>query len=662
MFRRKSRQGLSSSSPTDPAPPPPPPQPTHPPLALTSGFTVPFAPESSPSVYPSEGYGYRGPELLRQKSGGREKVHQPAQGGFHKPLAYRPEPGSRPTGSTPSRISRSPSEPAWAAYPPSSSSRLPQQPPPPTSPPPPPPRSSDHSISRRSIASFYPSPTSNLSLGLPKSTSLPSLLSPTPSFAPSTQRSRSFRKSKKQPPTYNILLAGARGTGKSGFVRALSESVQLAKGATIEKGKVQLAGGLEAETTSLDVMEAGERVALTLLDSPGLAIPMGSGRGGSSSLSSEIGTERQVDEIIRLLEARFRATLLGEAQVVREPGGSGHDSHVHLCIYFVHPQSFTRKPAAATSRNGDQNGGRDGSAGRGGAERMMSDLDLRCIARLSTRVNVLPVLALADSLTIPTLNRFKRTVASSLSTLASSSSSVSFLSSLDTFFGAAGSPSSASPTTLAPPPFSNQQQRSPRTDSASDGHPSGTSEGARSALPVPPPEPEARVIRTRSLSRSRKRRSRARSFSATTSRSGEEEDEFGEDSDEREEQKREEAEQELRSRWPFALVSPDYDELEEDQDNEGERRTGTGKKQLLREFRHGTLDVLNPDHCDFAPLRNALFGERMNRLKSLTRLHFFEPYRTERLLAARRATGNPADALKPPPVEVERIVNQVRAL
>ncbi|GAA5968873.1 hypothetical protein JCM21900_000198 [Sporobolomyces salmonicolor] len=510
-------------------------------------------------------------------------------------------------------------------------------------------------MSRRSIASFYPSPTSNLSLSLPKSTSLPSL-SLTPSLAPSTQRTRSFRKPKKQPPAYNILIAGAHGTGKSGFVRALSESVELAKGGTIDKGRLQLAGGIEVETTSMDVMEAGEQVALTLLDSPGLAIPTASGGGGSSSLSSEIDTGRQVDEIIRLLETRFRGTLQGEAQLVREPGASGHDSHVHLCIYFVHPQSLTRKAAPATSRNGERNG----SASRASAELMMSDLDLRCISRLSTRVNILPVLALADSLTDPTLDRFKRTIASSLSTLAAqSSASVSFLSSLDTFFGAAGSPSSAFLTTLAPPSVFNQQQPSPRADSASDVHPCGPSEGARSSPPMPPPEPAPRVIRTRSLSRSRKRMSRVRSCSTTTSKS-EEEDAFGEDSDEREEQKRAEAEQDLRSRWPFALVSPDYDELEDDQVNEDERGTGTGKKKLLRQFRHGTLDVLNLDHCDFAPLRNALFGERMNRLKSLTRLHFYEPYRTERLLAARRATDDPTNALKPPLVEAERIVNRVR--
>ncbi|GAA5931020.1 hypothetical protein JCM1841_005459 [Sporobolomyces salmonicolor] len=482
----------------------------------------------------------------------------------------------------------------------------------------------------------------------------------TPSLAPSTQRTRSFRKPKKQPPTYNILIAGAHGTGKSGFVRALSESVELAKGGTIDKGRTQLAGGIEVETTSMDVMEAGEQVALTLLDSPGLAIPTASGRGGSSLLSSEIDTGRQVDEIIRLLETRFRGTLQGEAQLVREAGASGHDSHVHLCIYFVHPQSLTGKAAPATSRNGERNWERNGTANRASAEPMMSDLDLRCIARLSTRVNVLPVLALADSLTVPTLDRFKRTVASSLSTLAAQSSeSVSFLSSLDTFFGAAGSPSSAFLTTLAPPSVSNQQQPSPRAGSASDVHPCGPSEGAHSSLPVPPPEPAPRVIRTRSLSRSRKRMSRVRSCSTTTSKS-EEEDAFGEDSDEREEQKRAEAEQDLRSRWPFALVSPDYDELEDYQVNEDERGTGTGKKKLLREFRHGTLDVLNPDHCDFAPLRNALFGERMNRLKSLTRLHFYEPYRTERLLAARRATNDPANALKPPLVEAERIVNRVR--
>ncbi|KAF9450589.1 Septin-domain-containing protein, partial [Macrolepiota fuliginosa MF-IS2] len=61
------------------------------------------------------------------------------------------------------------------------------------------------------------------------------------------------------------------------------------------------------------------------------------------------------------------------------------------------------------------------------------------------------------------------------------------------------------------------------------------------------------------------------------------------------------------------------------------------KGAFLRKFRWGTVDVLDPKHCDFAALRTAILSTHLKILKVHTREVLYEKYRTEKLLA-RRAT------------------------
>jgi len=61
------------------------------------------------------------------------------------------------------------------------------------------------------------------------------------------------------------------------------------------------------------------------------------------------------------------------------------------------------------------------------------------------------------------------------------------------------------------------------------------------------------------------------------------------------------------------------------------------KGVFVRRFRWGTVDVLDPTHCDFAALRTAVLSTHMKVLKTHTREVLYEKYRTEKLLA-RRAT------------------------
>jgi len=61
------------------------------------------------------------------------------------------------------------------------------------------------------------------------------------------------------------------------------------------------------------------------------------------------------------------------------------------------------------------------------------------------------------------------------------------------------------------------------------------------------------------------------------------------------------------------------------------------KGVFTRNFRWGNVDVLNPEHCDFAALRTAVLSTHLKVLKTRTKEVLYEKYRTEKLLA-RRAT------------------------
>jgi septin family protein len=72
----------------------------------------------------------------------------------------------------------------------------------------------------------------------------------------------------------------------------------------------------------------------------------------------------------------------------------------------------------------------------------------------------------------------------------------------------------------------------------------------------------------------------------------------------------------------------------------GEKVDLRGK--FLRRFRWGVVDVLNPEHCDVATLRATILGSMMRTLRLNTKQVIYENYRTEKLLA-RRATRNISD-------------------
>lgn len=70
---------------------------------------------------------------------------------------------------------------------------------------------------------------------------------------------------------------------------------------------------------------------------------------------------------------------------------------------------------------------------------------------------------------------------------------------------------------------------------------------------------------------------------------------------------------------PFAIISPDPHALE------------TNDEPVGRKFPWGFADPYNPEHCDFARLKESVFSDWRSELREASRLIWYERWRTSRL-------------------------------
>jgi septin family protein len=109
-------------------------------------------------------------------------------------------------------------------------------------------------------------------------------------------------------PTFNIMLAGASKTGKTSLARLLLQTCLVSPFPSTSSNPAQqvalaafLRGSVRTttmiESASLEIDEGPERIALTVLDTPGLL------------LGNDLDLERSVTSITRHLDARFAETL-----------------------------------------------------------------------------------------------------------------------------------------------------------------------------------------------------------------------------------------------------------------------------------------------------------------------------------------------------------------
>ncbi|KAF9565740.1 septin family protein [Agrocybe pediades] len=515
---------------------------------------------------------------------------------------------------------------------------------------------------------------------------------PAPTFDKHTLPPLASRISQRRariPPTFNLMVVGGKGTGKTSLLRLLLETADTSPTATADqKAAVErfLKGSTKTtqsiQTACVEICESRfDRVLFCVIDTPGLDFSEG----------RELKLERQVNNVIKYVDMQYADTMNEESKVVRQSKG---DQHIHLCIYMVDPASImtavarrgsssiptkTRSETTVSMRtppdlvpdtsSGDETDDEDDEG-----PLTMAPAEIRVIQRLSARTNVLPVIARADSLTDEKLTAVKEAVRTGLAEA-----------NID--LGVFGPAKKADGADVTP------KRRTHFSDAGENGNVDAIPELPEGAESDEEEERKSRPViklrppRHRALSRSRSRRDLSRA-------AGDERTPDSPDENDRESVANVRfsahivAKTDLSALMPFALITPEHKKHRARRSSmnssavnsplsptqiaspsEDEHTTNTTesvsekspsvhgaqrnfnflhgppeplRNVFIRQFRWGTIDVLNPDHCDFAALRTTVLSTHLKLLKIRTKEVLYERYRTEKLLA-RRATSNITD-------------------
>jgi len=164
------------------------------------------------------------------------------------------------------------------------------------------------------------------------------------------------KKNVKKGIQFCLMVCGASGTGRTTFVNTLCGRQVLAPLDADDPTTAHLEEGVKIKpvTVELELDEEGTRVSLTIVDTPGFG--------------DSIDNEASFGEISSYLERQYDDILAEESRIKRNP--RFRDNRVHVLLYFVQP------------------------TGHG-----LRELDIELMRRLSPRVNVIPVIGKADSLT-----------------------------------------------------------------------------------------------------------------------------------------------------------------------------------------------------------------------------------------------------------------------
>ncbi|KAF9036430.1 septin [Hymenopellis radicata] len=165
---------------------------------------------------------------------------------------------------------------------------------------------------------------------------------------------------------FTMMVVGASGTGRTTFVNTLCESEVLAHKIADNPDTAHQEEGIRIKPVNVELEEDGVRIALTIVDTPGFG--------------DNIDNEFAFQEIVGYLERQYDDILAEESRIKRNP--RFRDNRVHALLYFI-PQRVIR---------------------------ILREMDIELMRRLSPRVNVIPVVGKADSLTPSELRGFKKRI------------------------------------------------------------------------------------------------------------------------------------------------------------------------------------------------------------------------------------------------------------
>ncbi|CAO3626023.1 unnamed protein product [Cunninghamella echinulata] len=173
------------------------------------------------------------------------------------------------------------------------------------------------------------------------------------------------RKNVKKGFQFTLMVVGASGTGRTTFVNTLCNSNVLAKKVCDNPEEAHNEEGITIKPVSVELDEDGIRISLTIVDTPGFG--------------DNIDNEECFQEIVGYLERQYDDILAEESRIKRNP--RFRDNRVHALLYFISPTGHA-----------------------------LREIDIELMRRLSPRVNVIPVVGRADSLTPQELKDFKKRI------------------------------------------------------------------------------------------------------------------------------------------------------------------------------------------------------------------------------------------------------------
>ncbi|XP_071444682.1 septin-7 [Hetaerina americana] len=183
-----------------------------------------------------------------------------------------------------------------------------------------------------------------------------------------------YRKAVKKGFDFTLMVVGESGLGKSTLINSMFLADIYSPEYPGPSHRIKKT--VQVETTRVLLRENGVNLTLTVVDTPGFG--------------DAVDNSNCWQPVIDYVESKYEEYLNAESRVGRRPGwggsgGAGVDGRVHCCLYFVAPSGHGLKP-----------------------------LDAEFMRRLHDRVNVVPVIAKADTLTPEECSHFKKQIISEI--------------------------------------------------------------------------------------------------------------------------------------------------------------------------------------------------------------------------------------------------------
>lgn len=171
------------------------------------------------------------------------------------------------------------------------------------------------------------------------------------------------RKSVKKGFEFTLMVVGETGLGKSTVVNSLFLT-DLYSNRVIPNVAERIDRTVKIEASTVEIEERGVKLRLTVVDTPGY--------------SDAVNCHDCYKSIVQYIDAQYDKYLQDETGLNRR---NIVDGRVHCCFYFINPSGHGLKP-----------------------------LDVAFLRAIHQKVNVVPVIAKADTLTKSELGRLKHTV------------------------------------------------------------------------------------------------------------------------------------------------------------------------------------------------------------------------------------------------------------